>query len=76
MPVNQPDPRHEGFKAGGYFGGACPYAPGSREAEAWEHGWVEGAARRAGAQRDGQAAQPRWQALLKNLRRLVPPLRH
>jgi hypothetical protein len=72
MAVNDPDPRHEGFKAGGYFGGCCPYAPGSQEAAAWELGWAEGAARRAGARHASQATRPRWQGFLKNLRRLVP----
>lgn len=71
MPSNQSDAQHEGFKAGGYFGGQCPYPPGSEEAAAWERGWLEGSVRRtAAAQRRQQ--QP-LQMLLKRLRNLVPP---
>lgn len=69
MPSNRSDAQHEGFKAGGYFGGQCPYPPGSQEAAAWERGWLEGSVRRTATQRRQQRPV---QTLLKTLRNLVP----
>ena len=72
MASDRNDPRHEGFKAGGYFGGNCPYPPGSDEAAAWERGWAEGSKRRAGARHVSRHPAARWQQLLSRLRSWVP----
>ena len=72
MATNRNDPRHEGFKAGGFFGGSCPYAPGSQEAAAWERGWVEGSMKREGARWRRPSASLRWQPLLQKLRNVIP----
>lgn len=72
MDTNRSDPRHEGYKAGGFFGGCCPYPPDSEQAAHWERGWVEGTVRRMGRQRRRQPPAARWQKLLKKLRNLVP----
>jgi ribosome modulation factor len=72
MVTNRTDPRHEGYKAGGFFGGCCPYPSGSEEASDWERGWKEGMVRRAQTQRSNQHPPARWQKLLTKLRILVP----
>jgi hypothetical protein len=66
------DPRHEGYKAGGYFGGRCPYPSGSEEAVAWQLGWVEGSIKRAGARDRHGRASAGWRMILGKLRSLVP----
>jgi hypothetical protein len=71
MATNRSDPRHEGYKAGGYFGGSCPYPSGSEEALAWQHGWEEGSKRYRGARGPDRHPPARWQSLLKRLRSLV-----
>ena len=72
MATNRCDPRHEGYKAGGYFGGSCPYPSGSEDALAWQHGWEEGAKRHRSTRGLDRQPPARWQKLLGRLRKLVP----
>lgn len=72
MATNRCDPRHEGYKAGGYFGGSCPYPSGSQDALAWQQGWEEGAKRHRSTRGLELRPPAPWQQFLKRLRKLVP----
>lgn len=71
MAANRDDLWHQGFKAGGCFGGRCPYPQGSQAARAWQAGWAEGVMRRTGATYRSRPEPTSAQVLLKKLRRLL-----